>query len=75
MLKQTLIAAVFTVGLTNAFSSQYLNLDEIVKQRNGPEPGSVQMYLDVSSASSMLKYVTAFGPYYGYVGNSYDIDF
>lgn len=51
-------------------------MDQIVKQKNGAEPGSVQMYLDVSSASSILKYVTAFGPYYsGIIGKQIDINF
>ena len=74
MLKQTLLAAIFTVGCTTAFSSQYLNLDA-AKDAVEPTPGSIQVHLDVSSASSMLKYVTAFGPYYTVVGKSYDINY
>jgi len=78
MLKQTLIAAIFAVGCTNAFDAQFMNLESLVTKTadaGTPQPGAVQLFLDVTSASSILHYVTALGPYYAFVGKSYDLNF
>jgi hypothetical protein len=73
-----LTAAIFAVGCTNAFDAQFLNLESLVNKTPNdvtPQPGALQVLLDVTSASSILHYVTALGPYYAFVGKSYDINF
>ena len=66
-MKQALMAAIFAVSMTNAFSASDLLKDVT------PTPGGAQILLDVTSFGALFQYAGALSPMYALVGKHIDI--
>ena len=66
-MKQALMAAIFAVSMTTAFS-----VSDLLKDVT-PTPGGAQILLDVTSFGALFQYAGALGPMYAFIGKQIDI--
>ena len=78
MIKKAMLAALSAAGITHAFSTSQLFDLEALNQNEAatPEPGSLQMFANVSSVEYLLQLLGALGPYSlsQAIGNSFDVN-
>lgn len=70
MLKQTLVAALFAVNLSNAF----FTMNVVDEDNEAGMPGAIQFFANVNSLNTFLGDVRAFLPYFVLNGKSINLN-